>query len=66
MHKSAPDIKSSVQEYQCSQRSDIFWIAALIWVVGKVLYNKKIFIATLLLKKIMAGVYTEKAFNPLT
>ena len=32
MHKTVPDIKSSVQKYQSSVHvSDVFWIAALTW-----------------------------------
>ena len=37
MHKTAPDIKSSVKKDQSSVLvSDVFWIAAPIWVEGKV------------------------------
>ena len=43
MHKIAPDIKSSVQKYQSSVlASDVFWIAALIWVEGKSYLAKKL------------------------
>ena len=42
MYKTAPDIKSSVQKYQSSVLvPDVFWIAALIWVEGKVLFSQK-------------------------
>ena len=42
MHKIARDIKSSVQIYPSSVHvSHVFWIAALIWVEGKVLFNQK-------------------------
>ena len=56
MHKSAPDIKSSVQKYNCPVHRDRTYFGQ----------ERKIFIVTLLLKKVMAGVYTEETFKPLT
>ena len=68
MHKCAPDIKSSVQKYQCPVHRDRTYFGqhpcTEQW--AKSYLTRKIFIVTLLLKKVMAGVYTEETFKPLT